>query len=764
MSGVISAAAVALAVLIVALIVTPVHVWKQPATDATYRGFDSNLLFVSPTGPATNSGIVKVTPDALTIGALAQSHPTVDLLTTPLSFFSSFDVEVVAQAAQSVPLRIEVWSPENAAGYFLVFDHDAGDVIRAETVDAGSGQQDLVGGVVTNNRVLGHYVLGQPYHVTMNVDQSGRRIDAQISGPGLPDAGSTITAADAPDLFKAFRYSLTVSSSAVAEPTQAVIRNFAVTLPSQSNSSAEAAVTIDDPIAHTLVEVLLAAAIVICLLAVALRLASPQALGRARARLLWMAAELRVRWRLVGGLALVCVIYVVANVPLFVVATPHYDVLSAKIWAYVADNYGFADLYYRTLIVSAAGAWSGIPLHEAGFPYGVTKAYYYLAAGWTYHHLWPGQSVAENINGFSLEALLKGLNVLFGFADGILTYLILKRLVSKPTALTSALLLALNPAVVFVMSVWGSTETVSLFFVLSSIWLAELDMPLGAWLMLLGAAYTRPQMFVLAFLLGAMYLRKFGALRNLRSLSWTVIVFFIFLAPFALTISPSLPFDWVARTLTYHFGNGQADVPYLGTSPGYYSIWTLPLLLVNGQHGLDRMWSPSTQHLLGSLTYGQVGAALSVSFLLVVGATLLLVRRLSAQPGQYLPVVAFGMLGWLMFTPGLISRYFVYAVVGIILCRQVFSTTGYVYALAVLTTITLVTSFGHISQDFLGYSGSASVVSSTNNEISRLVVALFSADWFITFGTLANIALLVVLGMKSWEAIRSSRRPEPQPV
>jgi hypothetical protein len=271
-------------------------------------------------------------------------------------------------------------------------------------------------------------------------------------------------------------------------------------------------------------------------------------------------------------------------------------------------------------------------------------------------------------------------------------------------------------------------------------------------------------MFVLAFLLGAMYLRKFGALRNLKAISWTVIVCFLFISPFALSISPSVPVDWVARTLTYHFGNGQADVPYLGTSPGYYSVWTLPLLFVNGQRGLERMWSPSTQHLLGSLTYGQIGAALSVSFLLVVGALLLLVKRLSAQPGQYLPVVAFGMLGWLMFTPGLISRYFVYGVVGLILCRQVFSTVGYVYALVVLTAITLLTSYGHIALDFLGYSGSANVLSPTNNDVSRLVFSLFSADWFITLGTLTNIAVLVVLGMKSWESIRGGPRPDLRPV
>jgi hypothetical protein len=310
------------------------------------------------------------------------------------------------------------------------------------------------------------------------------------------------------------------------------------------------------------------------------------------------------------------------------------------------------------------------------------------------------------------------------------------------------------------MSVWGSTETISVFFVLSSILLAEKNRPLGAWLMIAAAAYTRPQMLVLAFLLGAVFLRKFGARRNLMAISWTVIVAFVVMAPFALAISPSLPVDWVARTLIFHFGNGQADLPYLGTSPGYYSFWTLPLLVVSGQHGLDRMWSPSTQHLVGSLTYGQVGAGLSVAFVIAVGAVLLVSKKVSDEPGRYLPLVAFGMLGWLILTPGLISRYFIYGIVVIILCRKVFSARGYVFAVAVLTVITFVTAYGHLGSDFLGYSGSAGVLSPTNNDVSRFVFSLFSADWFISLGAAANVGVLVVIGIKAWDSVRSDRPPE----
>jgi Gpi18-like mannosyltransferase len=757
-----SALAVVLAVLIVALILVPVHVWRQPAVDAVYSGFDPNLMYVSPSGPAPKAGDVVMSPNELRIVAVPDSHPTVDLVTTPLSFSTSFDVEIAAEPAGSVPLRVELWSPENGAAYVVLFAPSGGDVITAETIVGGTSLQDLVGGIATNTEVLGHYQVGRFYHFTMVVDQSHKKISTRIVGPALGVADSTITPAVAPAVFKAFRYALTLSSSAGTEPSKAIARNFALTLMPQPLATAESTVKVDDATARLLVQLLLAASILICVVT-ALKLVASRRRQNSIRVLSQVARTARTRAPLAVLLAVALAVYLIANLPLFGLASPHYDVLSAKVWSYVAYHSGLADLYYRTLLVPAAGAWSGVPLHEAGFPYGITKAYYYYAIGWAYH-LWPVAAGAVPVDQFSLEALLKSVNVVFGFVDGLFVYLILNRFVSRSTALTSAVLLALNPAVILVMSVWGSTETVSLFFVLGSILLAERNRPLGAWLMLAAAAYTRPQMLVLAFLLGAVYLRKFGARRNLLAIAWTVIVAFLFIGPFALAISPSVPVDYVARTLIFHFGNGQADLPYQGTSPGYYSIWTLPLLLVNGQHGLDRMWSPSTQPLFGSLTYGQVGASLAVGLVLAVGAVLLLRGSASSRPGQYFPVIAFGMLGWLMVTPGLISRYFVYAIVAIILCRKVFTNAGYFWTVGILTAITCISAYGHLSLDFLGYSGSVGVLSPTNNAFSQFVFNLFSADRFISLAALINIAILAVVAAKAWSSLRSDSPPRLQPA
>ncbi|TME54134.1 MAG: hypothetical protein E6I60_08115 [Chloroflexi bacterium] len=749
-----AAATVVIAAIIICLVLTPVGVWHHPAVDAKYRGFDPNLIFVSETGPASKAGQVRVSTESIEVTALPSSHPTVHLLTTPLSFSTSLDVEIASSSIGTVPLRIGVWSAESGSGYFVVFDSSG--FIRQQTISGGVPEQDLMGGTATEWPVLGVYHTGETYRLSLNMDQPHRTISTKVLGPDVPAASSLIDASVEPDLFKAFRYALTVSSWAESGSARAIVRNFSLTLPGQSTASAEEVVKIDDPHARMLVLSLLLLSVVVGVVAATrfVRLRGSEI----RIRLAGLSrAARRSSIYLALGVA-ICIIYIIANVPLFGLASPHYDVFSAKVWSYVAFKDGLADLYYRTLLVTAAAASSGIPLHEAGFPYGITKAYYYFVIGWTYHIAVPGGGVSD----FSFEGLLKGFNVLLGFIDGLIAFLILRRLTDLPTAAISAIVLVLNPALIFVMSVWGSTETVSIFFVLASILLAERDRPLGAWLMLAAAAYTRPQMFVLAFLLGAVYVRKFSVSRNLRAIPWAVIVLFLFMSPFALAISPSMPVDYVARTLIFHFGNGQADLPYLGTSPGYYSFWTLPPLLLTGQHGLDRMWFPSTQHLIGPWTYGQVGAGLSVAMLLVIGTVLLISKRASGTPGGYLPVVAFAMLLWLMVTPGLISRYFVYGIVAVILCRRWFRAPSYLLTVGLLTLITVVTAYGHIALDFLGASGAVNVMSPTNNALSHFVFSLFASDWFISLGAAINITILCILAIKAWQAVRpvNGRRRE----
>jgi hypothetical protein len=345
---------------------------------------------------------------------------------------------------------------------------------------------------------------------------------------------------------------------------------------------------------------------------------------------------------------------------------------------------------------------------------------------------------------YHLEFLLKAANVLFGLADGLLIYLLLLKLgLRQRTAIIAASIFLLNPAVLFVMSVWGGTETVSLFFVLLSIWFAERNRAFYAWLALTAAAFTRPQMLVIAFILGLVYLRKFRIKENTVAIAGTVVIFFVFLSPFALAISPSLPVDYVTRTLAYHVGNSQADPAYLAVSAGAYSFWTLPLQFLGGQHGVGRMWHPPSDALFRSLTYAQISAIVSIISLLVAGAFVVLRRRLLAA--YYFPVLAFGMLAWLVLGTNVVSRYFVYGLVLVILCRQSIKAPLYYGSVALLTAVTFLTSFGHFTFDVLGYGNPSHPLYPAEGGLSAHVLALFFWDRLITLGTLGNMVVLALL-------------------
>jgi len=746
-----SVARVALAVGILGLILIPVSLWRHPAIDATYHGFDPNLMAISPAGPSEIPGKVAVTPSDVTLTAISGSHPTVHLVTTPLSFSAVFDARVDVLPARGVPLRIGVWNPAARAGYFVIFDHDHGDVIRQEVIAEGDATPDLVGGIVQFDSIAGPFATGQLYRVSLNLDQIKRELAVQITG-GSVAASTVVTPQQAPDLFTAFRPTLTISAFLDQGTSQATISHFVLTVPSQPTVAAEEVVRIDDARATTLTWIALAGAALLCLVAAVVWAANRLKTSPRSKPALKRQPTMRSKLPLVVLLASGAGAYLLANSLLFGLASPHFEIVSSKVWSYVGSTSGVSDLYYRTLLVPAANAWAGKPVHEATFPYGFTKAYYYSAAAWAFRPFSPPGTFT--VNTFSFEVLLKAINVLFGLVDAGLVFLIIGRLIKPASALAPTLFFILNPALILVMSVWGSTETVSLFFILGSIWFAERHRPFGAWLMLLAGAFTRPQMVVFAFLLGAVYLRKFDTRQNLFAISWAVLISFIAVAPFALAISPSVPIDYIVRILAFHVGNQQADVAYLGLSPANYSIWTLPLLLVNGQHGLTRMWSPATMPFLGSLSYGQVGGALSVGLLLVVGALLLFKTNLSTVPGRYLPLVAFALLGWMLLTPGAMSRYMIYPIVALILCRAAFSMGGYSLAVGILTAVACITVFGHLASDFLGYSGSLNLLSPTNNWLSHVLFSLFSADWFISLAATANIAIWVTSGISAWESLR----------
>jgi Gpi18-like mannosyltransferase len=591
------------------------------------------------------------------------------------------------------------------------------------------------------------------------INKPGKPIQTVDSKPIA--MSSYVTAAEFPELFRAFRPSLSVSASSQSGIGKAEIQNYTLTLPSQPDSAAELVEKIDDGRAK--LATLLLAGLGVGLGVLGLILRGRRALlrsadRRADAKPWWGKRAIASRLWLVLTVSGATLLYLVGNATLFHFGTPHFDVFTPKIWSYLAAQGGFLDLYFRPFVIPAAGVQGGVPWHDAVFPYGPTKVYYYLAIGTAYKWIFspPGALVMDT---FQLEFLLKFMNILFGLADALLIYLILVKVgVSSGKARIATALFLFNPAVWFIMSIWGSTESVSIFFMLLSIWLAEIDHPTAAWMSLAAGAFTRPQMLVIAFLLACVYLRRFSIGRSLMAIAWSVVAFFVLLVPLSLAISPSMPIDYVSHILNFSVGTGQADAAYSGISPGYYSVWTIPLQLLNHQDGMNRMWYPRVTPLFGSISYAQAGTFISVAIVLAAGL-LILLRRNAARSGWYLLVVALGMFGWLMVTTNLVSRYFFYGLVLVILCRRSLKDIVYFSSVAALTVIVLVTSWSHFAIDIIGNLAVGQPLYPKNNAVTRFFLSLFTDDRFITAGSLTNIIILGVLAVMVVRGLIRSRPP-----
>src|SRR5206468_3005599 len=148
------------------------------------------------------------------------------------------------------------------------------------------------------------------------------------------------------------------------------------------------------------------------------------------------------------------------------------------------------------------------------------------------------------------------------------------------------------------------------------------------WGALVAGLLTRPQMVVFGFLLGLVFLRKFSWRRNMRALSWTTILTFIFLAPLTLRSSPSLPIDILIHNLQVQQGGGNS-ASLTTVSQDAYSIWPLVTYLAQGASGLGRSFTQSSASLIGPLTYQRFGQLLTGVALLVVAAVIASRRRVT---------------------------------------------------------------------------------------------------------------------------------------
>src|SRR5207248_4994333 len=99
--------------------------------------------------------------------------------------------------------------------------------------------------------------------------------------------------------------------------------------------------------------------------------------------------------------------------------------------------------------------------------------YFFGGIGWV-SGLMASSGGALSLADMPVGYVVKAVNVLFGFADGVFIFLIARQMgFGRRWTYIASGLFVFNPAVWFSMSVWGQTHVISLFFVLAALWTGD---------------------------------------------------------------------------------------------------------------------------------------------------------------------------------------------------------------------------------------------------------------------------------------------------
>lgn len=638
--------------------------------------------------------------------------------------------------------EFRVKAPQGASfARILLGCSDASQVLFADLFLVQVGNSDnLIPNGDFRKGVEGWMIVNKPYAIPEVIDPR----------PVLLE--SSVTCTEVPELFDSLRISLTVSAASNAGIAVTALENYTLVLPHQRWQ----VVKVDDYRVRVVVSVLL---VIGCILVINKTLLSLQEKILNRAKFNPIQHFLQKMGKLIPlptpvamVLGLFVMIFFILNGLLFSLGSLPFDMMAQKIWAYVATNYGFLELYHLPNVVTLAKVWGGVPYHEAVYPYNFGFSYLFTLIGWVYKLFLNGPGPLT-LDTYALEFVIKTFNVLFVLADGLLIYLILKELkTGKNQRILACIIFIFNPVVLFIASIWGQTYLISVFFMLASIWCAEKHRPQWAWLMLAIGALNRPQMLIPLFLLGLIYIKKFPIRDNIQSISWSVILVFLLLGPFSLTISPSMPLDILRNQLFVQEAGGNEPELML-VSLDAYNLWPV-LTYIQGSRGLGCIYFSSTSPLIDGLSYLRVSQILTLGFLLCISWLLLFRNKLNMEPSYYILLLTLGTIGFLLLKTGVAVAHFVIALPLLILCRQYMRDAAWFSIIFAWTITMLIPLCGSLGFAIENVEYLAPALHSTNNAIMRFFMYLHSSDWFIILGCSTNLVILACLTVKTVTTLR----------
>jgi hypothetical protein len=448
------------------------------------------------------------------------------------------------------------------------------------------------------------------------------------------------------------------------------------------------------------------------------------------------------RWLYIGSSALL--IYLVGNALLAHLGSLNADIVSARVWGYVAAWRGPASLYFLPNLSSApAGQWLGLPLQEAGFPYGGILAYVFWIEGLAYRFAF-GPLIGGGA-GLVFDDLLRAMNALFALADTVVIFLILREFgITRRACTTAAALFMFSPAVWFAGDVWGSSQSVSVVFLLLAVLCAKRRSTSWAWGFLLAACMTRPQNLVPAAILAVYLLRASPIRTTVRSLAWAVIALFVLMVPLSLAVSPSLSLDVLRNALFMHVGSGN-DTWTLPVSWGGLSVWPLVAQLAGGVHGVDRILFPATTPLVFGLSYYHVGTLIVAASLCLLAIWTLVKARTPAGHSQFVLWMAIAAMALFTLNTGTPTYEYLLALTLVFITLGTLPRLAYYVAVALLSGTTFASMYA-MGAYWLSVHPTWSVgVYNPSLLLTRVVANLPNEDWFVTSGVLANMVVLAVL-------------------
>jgi|GEM_PF-1437008 len=553
-----------------------------------------------------------------------------------------------------------------------------------------------------------------------------------------PAASVTVTAsgADFPELFGALRMALTVTGEAGDGVAQVELTDFRLEVPHQRWM----AVRVDDPLLKSIVAVLgLAGCLALVALGVRRRARRTPRAGPWRPRVLMLSVSTAT---VVGAAAVV--LYGVISLYLAHQGSMNVDIIGARVWAYTAGTQGLDEVYFLPNVSSAeAGQWQGHALQEAGFPYGPTMAYIFGALGALYGHGLHQPALAET-DAASIDLAVRLTNGAFGLVAAVLIGLIVRGLAVKVRSATIvAGVFLLAPALAFSNSVWGSTQSMSLVFLLAAILLIQRTKLTGAWVLLLAAMMTRPQNLVVGVVLAMVLLRTQPVRATVHALSRAVIVVFVALLPLSLLVSPTLPMDVMANALFMHVGNGN-DTWTLPVSWGAFGPWQLVVAAMEGVGGVDATLFPATVELAAGLTYYQWG---TLAFLGSIGAigVVVLVRGRRLMGGGYLVLGTLAVLALMLLKTGAPSYHMLLPTALSFLLVRALPRPAYLFSTITLSTTTMLSMYGMGAYWLSGHPQWAVGVYDPTFWPARAFAAAVDNPTVVLLAALANTLVLVTL-------------------